>query len=486
MDLCLTQHGIYELTFDIGEVVNDPFDVSVTVEFSHMNEQRRILGFYDGGTIFKVRFCPEQAGTWNYRVSSSHPRIHGIEGKFHCSECHADAGGPVRVSDKNGFILHNGERFLPIGTTCYAWAHQDSVTRQHTLNTLRQSPFNKVRMCVFPKWYPFSKDEHRYTDEPRYYPFERRSDGTWDFSRLNVDFFRRFEECVEQLLRISIQADIILFHPYDKWGFSSMSVEEDERYLRYVVARLGAYRNVWWSLANEWDFIAEKSEQHWDRLGEYLRDIDGHQRLISIHNGHKLFDYSRSWITHVSVQRRDLYLTTEEVDGLIDRYGKPVMYDEMGYEGNIPYAWGNLPPQEFVRRFWECYVRGGFGSHGETYLGVDRLLWWCHGGNLRGESVSRIQFLKQVLGELGPLRKIRLSWDDVCGGKEGEYYLFYFGNSQPLFRDIYVGEVNEYRVKIIDTWNMEIYEQDYLIKGDGRVNLPGRPYMAVLLIRRDL
>ena len=28
----------------------------------------------------------------------------------------------------------------------------------------------------------------------------------------------------------------------------------DDRYLRYVVARLAAYRNVWWSLANEYDF----------------------------------------------------------------------------------------------------------------------------------------------------------------------------------------------------------------------------------------
>lgn len=445
MNDCVTQYGIYELTIRLNETVKNPFDLPVSAEFSLADERRTILGFYDGDNTFKVRFCPEKPGTWRYRVSSDHPEIHAIEGEFDCIECHADDAGPVRVVEKTQFQLPDGRRFLPIGTTCYAWVHQDFVTRQQTLNALKDSPFNKVRMCVFPKWYPFN------TDEPSCYPFERRPDGSWDFSRFNVEFFRRVESCVHELLRINVQADIILFHPYDKWGFSSMSPEEDERYLRYVVARLGAYRNVWWSLANEWDFVRSKHEEDWERLGGLLREIDGHQRLISIHNGHKLFDHSRDWITHVSVQRRDLYVTTEEVDGLLKTYGKPVVYDEMGYEGNLPYAWGNIHPRELVRRFWECYVRGGFGSHGETYLGVDRLLWWSHGGTLRGESVARIQFLKHVFSELGPMRKIDLSWDDVCGGKEGEYYLFYFGNSQPLFRDVYVDDVNEYRVKIIDT-----------------------------------
>jgi hypothetical protein len=27
--------------------------------------------------------------------------------------------------------------------------------------------------------------------------------------------------------------------------------------MRYLAARLGAYRNVWWSLANEYDFLID-------------------------------------------------------------------------------------------------------------------------------------------------------------------------------------------------------------------------------------
>jgi len=56
-----------------------------------------------------------------------------------------------------------------------------------------------------------------------------------------------------KLRDLGIQADLILFHPYDHWGYALMGAEADERYLRYTVARLAAYRNVWWSVANAWD-----------------------------------------------------------------------------------------------------------------------------------------------------------------------------------------------------------------------------------------
>ena len=36
-------------------------------------------------------------------------------------------------------------------------------------------------------------------------------------------------------------------------------LSNDVHYLRYAVARLAAFSNVWWSMANEWDFIRCKS-----------------------------------------------------------------------------------------------------------------------------------------------------------------------------------------------------------------------------------
>ena len=69
---------------------------------------------------------------------------------------------------------------------------------------------------------------------------------------------------------MGIEADIILMHPYDKWGFSNMTRECDRLYIEYVVARYAAYRNVWWSMANEYDMMT-KTEVEWDELGELVK-----------------------------------------------------------------------------------------------------------------------------------------------------------------------------------------------------------------------
>ena len=42
------------------------------------------------------------------------------------------------------------------------------------------------------------------------------------------------------------------------------------------------------------------------------------------------------------------------------RYKKPVVLDEICYEGNIEHGWGNISGQELVRRFWEAACRGGY------------------------------------------------------------------------------------------------------------------------------
>ena len=53
-----------------------------------------------------------------------------------------------------------------------------------------------------------------------------------------------------------------------------MPAEVDDRYLKYVVARFAAYRNVWWSLANEYDLMQKKNPSDWDRYAEIVTESD--------------------------------------------------------------------------------------------------------------------------------------------------------------------------------------------------------------------
>ena len=133
-------------------------------------------------------------------------------------------------------------------------------------------------MCVFPKSYEYNHNE------PPYYPFERSAAGENDFSRLNPAFFRHLEERINDLGKLGIEADLILFHPYDNWGFATMPPEADDRYLRYVVARLSAYRNIWWSMANEYDLMKAKSVQDFDRFFHIVEQRDPAGHLRSVHH----------------------------------------------------------------------------------------------------------------------------------------------------------------------------------------------------------
>ena len=77
-------------------------------------------------------------------------------------------------------------------------------------------------MCIFPKWFEFNRKE------PPIYPFPRHAEAN-DCSHFNPAYFQHFDALILELRRIGVQADLILFHPYDKWGYQSMPADVNER-----------------------------------------------------------------------------------------------------------------------------------------------------------------------------------------------------------------------------------------------------------------
>ena len=385
--------GLFELELSSSKSGNPFLDVILSAEFTFQHRSVEVNGFYDGDGKYRVRFMPDTIGEWHYRTMSTLPELDGISGNMICSLALSNNRGPVHVENTYHFAYANGTPYYQVGTTCYVWNHQGDDLETQTLETLRTAPFNKLRMCVFPKDYLYNKNE------PPYYPFERTESGSWDFARFNPNYFRHLEQRVGDLRALGIEADIILFHPYDRWGFATMDSETDDRYLRYVVSRLSAYRNVWWSMANEFDLMLEKSMADWDRFFRIVQENDPYQHLRSIHNCRGFYDHSKPWVTHQSIQHSDLASTEQ----WRNQYRKPAVVDECCYEGNNPKGWGNITAQEMVHRFWEGTVRGGYVGHGETYLHPEDILWWSKGGVLHGHSPARIAFLRKII-ESGPAK----------------------------------------------------------------------------------
>jgi len=294
----------------------------------------------------------------------------------------------------------------------------------------------------------------------------------------NPEFFRHLEALIYELMKLGIEADLILFHPYDRWGFADMGSEADDLYLRYIVARLAAYRNIWWSLANEYDLMKTKTMADWDRFFQIVQACDPYQHLRSIHNCRPFYDHSKPWVTHCSIQHNDVSLVTE----WRNLYKKPVVIDECKYEGNIHRRWGNITAQEMVYRFWEGFARGGYVGHGETYMHPKDILWWAKGGKLYGQSPERIAFLRKIIedGPAGGLDTVDLGRDaHSASGQGDEYFLVYYGIGQPVYMILKLPEGNKYKIDIIDTWDMTITPAPGTYEGECRVEMPGKQYIAL-------
>ena len=522
------QWGVFEISLP-GPTNGNPFlEVKLSARFTQGDAAIAADGFYDGHGIYCVRFMPEKLGEWKYETASSAAELNGQTGAFTVTEPSAQNHGPVHVANTFHFAYADGTPYKQLGTTCYVWQLQEEALQEQTLKTLAASPFNKIRFCVFPKRYTWN------TNEPIIYPFvsgtgilpvssisgegkladthgqDARATTNWDFTHFNVKYFQHLEQRVLDLQKLGIEADVILFHPYDEghWGFDRMPADADDRYLHYVVARLAAYRNVWWSLANEYDFMKEKKESDFVRFGEIVSHDDPYHHLLSIHNGQKFFNHTLPWITHASIQNGAAVEEPGRAELYRDVYRKPVVYDEVKYEGDIENRWGQLSAEELVFRFWNGTVAGTYVGHGETYKSDDQILWWSKGGALKGQSPARLAFLKSVLDDapaegIEPIDK----WQHPeYGGQAPNYYLVYLGKQTPTNWEFQLpkppqgkgqppADGMKFTAEVLDTWNMTIMplagvftlkKKDgyFYADKDGRsISLPGKSYLAIRIKR---
>ena len=495
--------GMYEVVLN-GPTAGNPFiGIELSAEFT---DGKRIFepdGFYDGNGIFKIRFMPDREGVWSYKTKSNRDELNGKEGKFTCTPASPGNHGPVQVRNQYHFEYRDGTPFYPFGTTIYEWVFQTEETRRQTLETLKSAPFNKARFLLVP---PFNE---KYLSGPLKldtFPFEGTSKENWDYSRFNVEFFQHFEKCLQQVLDLGIEADVILFRPYDrgKWGFDRMDDETNDRFTRYVVARLAAYRNVWWSMANENSFMRHLTEDDWDRLFQIVDKKDPYDHLLSIHNADLLYNYTKPWVTHVSLQYYNAVRAFGAATLVRDIYRKAVINDEINYEGNISRRWGQLSGEEMVFRFWLAYIGGTYATHGEAIVHPSEIDWISEGGVLRGESPSRIAFLREIVetGPGGGLEPIDHHYTRNIAGKYGKYYLFYFGKEKIKnwnfeLPDEALEDGMKFKVELIDTWNMTITPVEtifkiekldrykFIDKKKRTVIIPNKPYMAMRITRVD-
>lgn len=494
--------GCFELSLSASTKGN-PFDVQLKATFTNGGEKIEVSGFYDGSDTYRIRFMPPSEGTWSYTTSSKVAALNRKKGSFECISAGEGNHGPVRAEGL-GFKYADGTPYYPVGTTSYDWMHVPGEKPSQTIASLKESGFNKLRCLFFLHNLPI--------EYPDIAPFEKNSDGSWDYSRFNPSYFQYVEDRILALQSIGVEADLILFHPYDggRWGFDRMPLEVNLRYLSYITARLSAFRNVWWSLANEFDGLRAIPLEDWGKFAQRVYESDPYRHLLSIHGyTATYYDYWLPVFTHASIQDHAPVMESGRAFTLLKIFRKPVILDEVCYEGNAGARWGELSGEEMLRRIYNGLMSGAYVTHaecfnltGESGGKEDMTNYLAFGGEFHGESWKRIAFLRSLLADLpGPLGLADSSWDPHTTTAGKGYYLIYLGKEMPERWDFNLptrnwmnprlGEGAKFKVEVIDTWNMSITEcptvfeterlDGYRVidKNHSYVKLPQRPYLLL-------
>ena len=234
----MRQFEVFELNF-WGECPEGSYvNVDIKGIFTLNGREKEVKGFYAGQGKYTVRFCPQEPGRYQWSIQSSISLEGQLRGEETCIAAKNDRHGMV-AADGLHFKYADGTRFIPFGTTVYALVHQEKTLIETTMQTLAQAPFNKLRFCVFPKSYDYNHNE------PEMFAFEK-TEGKWDVNRPCFAFWEALEERIRELDEMGIEGDLILFHGYDRWGFSMFSKEEACVYLDYLLRRLSSFPNLWW------------------------------------------------------------------------------------------------------------------------------------------------------------------------------------------------------------------------------------------------
>jgi hypothetical protein len=469
------QWGMFEIALS-GPSAGNPYkEVALTAVFTMDHRNVRVTGFYDGDGTYRVRFMPDAPGRWSYVTESSARELAARAGDFLCTPPTTPGNhGPVGTAHQFHFQYADGTPYFPFGTTTYAYLFTADENAKASIDGMKEARFNKSRVCVLPK--PLGEG-------PQILPFPNPTadakgrGGAPDLTRFNPAYFQLLEQRLKEMQKANIEADLILFHPYDAWGYKAIGAEADDFYLRYAIARLSAFRNVWWSIANEYDLVRSKTMSDWDRFFRITQAEDPYSHLRSIHHSRVIYDHSKPWCTHASLQSYDFEKSADRRAA----WNKPIIYDEIQYEGDIDRRWGNLSAEEMTRRFWLAAVRGVYATHGEVFISDTGESSWSDAGRLHGESPARIAFLR---GLVEKITKVGLNeYEDayyLSAGAPGELYLYYLDYHRPARYDFPLPTTANFSATLIDPFAMTATPVPGSFTGKSRLALTGKPYQAVL------
>jgi len=257
---------------------------------SPSGHNKNINGFWDGKNSWKVRFCPDEVGSWSYRTECSDENNTGLHHQKGTFECITN-GSDLEIYRRGVIVRPNGDYYLTYSdgtpffwTACTAWngALKSTDEEWETYLKNRTDYGYSVIQFVTTQWRGCEKNSFG----------EVAFTGSGKIS-INPDFFRHLDDKVDRINAHGLVAAPVLLWALPFGSGRDLSpgyyLPQEEAILlaKYIVARYGG-NHVAWILGGDGEYLKEY-EQRWKTIG---RGVFGeeHPGIVAQH------PHGRSWI----------------------------------------------------------------------------------------------------------------------------------------------------------------------------------------------
>lgn len=334
-------------------------DVRLFATFRGPTRSITVSGFWDGGSLYKIRMLPTEAGTWHWSTSSNHAELDGQGGSFECVE--SSEKGFVRVSTTHpyGFEWAADESpFFLMGDTLWHMYYNlrfSDGSFQSVIDDRASQHFNYAHGVV-----------HDALANEGGSVFSRQIPDLeiFDVDSLNPGYFQWLDEKVDYMNGRGMIAGLFF-----SWGDGHyqeyQTAAQYERFMRYMVARY-ASKNVVWIVVGEF----EEAGEPLSRWRDYMRTVeesDPYDHPISLHTTSTTNAFGAD--PQLSFVSQQLFGSPEELRARIAdsrRFGKPVVNLEYGYEGDPRHHSNNQLPDDVRKDHYALTLAGGHGVYGNN------------------------------------------------------------------------------------------------------------------------
>ncbi|EAZ83020.1 apiosidase-like domain-containing protein [Algoriphagus machipongonensis] len=331
----------FEEEFQSDKTYENPlYDVSeFDVKFiSPSGREQVVRGFWDGGSTWRVRFMPDEIGTWQFSTSASDKNntgLNGVKGSFNCIE----NDSPLNLFQKGNIIHTKGTYHLSYAdgtpffwTACTAWNGALKSTDEewdYYLNHRVENNYNTIQL-VTTQWRGGTKNSEG----------EVAFTGSGKIS-LNPEFFDRIDQKIEEA-----NAKGLLVSPVVLWALPFgqgteyspgyyLPIREAVILAKYIVARYQG-NHVLWTLGGDGKYYGDL-EDRWKSIGSQVFGDGKHQGLVTLH------PHGLSWIG-------DIYENQDWYDVITYQSSHSNSENTVNWinKGPIAKQWDNLRPMPLI------------------------------------------------------------------------------------------------------------------------------------------